>query len=132
MNNNKIMALQNATNAKREKTFLKVKTVLKVMQTKSLPINFESVAKLSGVSKTWLYKELLIAAEIKRLRKKEGTINRMLDYKSMLDKKDDELIELKARNKVLNEQVRRLKDQLEVVHGELYRLKYQSKFKVIV
>ena len=131
MNNNKIDALHLATKYKREQTFIKVRAVLKVMQAKNLPINFQSVAKLGNVSKTWLYKEELIAAEIKRHRNKKGRLEQTLDYHSLLIKKDDELAELKLKNKLLQDRVKELAEQLEVVHGELYRIKHLNKLSVI-
>jgi hypothetical protein len=131
MNMAKINALNNAAETKSHKTFIKVKAVLQVMQAKALPINFESVAKLASVSKTWLYKEPLIAVEIKKARVKEGPLSRLLDYQSILEKREIEMMELKTKNKLLKNQVKQLQDQLEVVYGELYNAKNQGKFKVI-
>lgn len=131
MNKNNITALITAAKTKREQTFIKVKAVLQVMQAKSLIINFESVAKLAHVSKTWLYKEPLIAAEIKQARKKEGIINRSLNYQSLIEKQAHEIITLKEKNKLLQDQVRQLQAQLENVYGELYKIKNQHKLTVI-
>lgn len=131
MNEEKIKALNKAAKTKRDKTFIKVKAVLQVMQAKSLPINFESVAKLASVSKTWLYKEPLIASEIKRARKKEDTISHLLDYQDQLEKKNELIAILKLKNENLQNQVKQLQEQLEMVHGELYRLKHQSTLRVI-
>jgi hypothetical protein len=99
MKKNKIEVLNQSAQSKRDKTFIKVKTVLKVMQDKELPINFASVAKLAQVSKTWLYQEPMICAEIKRARNKDDIIRRTLDYQSAIAKRDHEIIQLKIKNK---------------------------------
>lgn len=128
---NKLDVLNQSAQSKREKTFIKVKSVLKVMKDKSLPINFESVAKLAQVSKTWLYKEPLISTEIRKVRAKGGIIQRTLDYRSVIEKKEEELAKLKIKNKAMQEEIKHLKEQLEIVHGELFKLKSQYKIKVI-
>jgi uncharacterized coiled-coil DUF342 family protein len=131
MKKNKIEVLNHSAQSKREKTFIKVKTVLKIMQEKALPINFASVAKLAQVSKTWLYQEPMICAEIKRARNKDDIIRRTLDYQSSIEKKDNEIVQLKAKNKENQEKIKQLQQQLEILHGELYKLKHQFKMKLV-
>lgn len=131
MKKNKIEVLNQSAQSKREKTFIKVKTVLKLMQEKEIPINFASVAKLAQVSKTWLYQEPMICAEIKRARNKRDIIQRTLDYQSAIEKRDHEIMQLKTKNKEYQEHIKQLQQQLEIVHGELYKLKHQFKMKVV-
>jgi uncharacterized coiled-coil DUF342 family protein len=131
MKKNKIEVLNQSAQSKREKTFIKVKTVLKVMHDKELPINFASVAKLAQVSKTWLYQEPMICAEIKRARNKGDVIQRTLNYQSVIEKKDHEIMQLKTKNKEFQEHIKQLQQQLEIVHGELYKLKHQYKLRAI-
>lgn len=69
------------------------------MQDKKLPINFASVAKLAQVSKTWLYQEPMICAEIKRAHNKDDIIQRTLEHQSAIEKMDHEIIQLKTKNR---------------------------------
>jgi|SRR5579872_363123 len=127
MKKDKIQILNESAQNKREKTFIKVKAVLKIMHDKNIPINFESVAKLAQVSKTWLYQEPLICTEIKKSRNKNDIIQRTVDYKFASEKKDNEIILLKSKNKALMDKIKQLEKKLEIIHGELYKLKHQFK-----
>lgn len=118
--NNQILALKKAAQDKKEDTQLKVTTVLRVMKEKNLPINFESVAKLSGVSKTWLYHQPKFKNEIEVMRVKKGKIQRAIDLKSTVEQKNNEILSLKTKNKTLEETIKKLRQQLEIVYGELY------------
>ncbi len=117
----KIQALKKASEDKHHHTLLKVTAVLKVMKEKDLPINFESVAKLAGVSKTWLYAQPEIKNEISQYRDKKGKIERVIDQQSAIDKSEKEIIVLKEKNKLLKETIKKLRQQLEIVYGELYK-----------
>lgn len=118
--NNQILALKKASQDKRDDTQLKVTAVLRVMKEKNIPINFESIAKLSGVSKTWLYRQPELKNEIDMLRVKKGKIQRVIDLKSTVEQKDNEILALKTKNKSLQETIKKLRQQLEIVYGELY------------
>lgn len=122
--NKKVLALKKASQDKRSNTLLKVTTVLRVMKEKNLPINFESVAKLAGVSKTWLYQQKELSEEISCARNKTGKIHRVIDLQSSVSKKDNEIIKLKEKNSKLKHTIRKLRNQLEVVYGELYKIRH--------
>lgn len=118
-----IQALKKASQDKRVNTQLKVTTVLRVMKEKNLPINFESVAKLAGVSKTWLYRQAELSEEISSSRNKTSKIKRVIDLQSINEKKNAEITTLKNKNKLLKLTIKKLRHQMEVVYGELYKLK---------
>jgi len=120
---NKLEALKSAAQAKRKSTLLKTETTLRIMQTQNLPINFESVAKLAGVSKTWLYQQEKLSAEIRNLRNKEGKIQRLINMRSIVVNKNTEIDTLKIKNKRFKATIKELRSQLEIVYGELYKLK---------
>lgn len=126
-NNKKILALKQASQDKVKNTQLKVATVMRVMKEKELPINFESVAKLSGVSKTWLYRQPELSKEISQSREKTGKIKRVIDLKDITEKKDTEIRKLKNKNSALTSEIKKLRHQIEVVYGELYKLKQNTK-----
>src|ERR1700722_3607138 len=96
--NKQLQALQKSSQAKRDNTILKVNTVLRAMQEKSLPINFGSVSKLAGVSKTWLYAQPEIKDQIAKARVKSGVINRVIDQQANINKKEAEVRLLKEKN----------------------------------
>ena len=121
--NKQIEALQKASRAKRDNTRLKVTTVLKVMKEKNIPINFGSVSKLAGISKTWLYDQPELRKEIDSARMKSGKIQRVIDLQPTVKAKDDNVVLLKNKNRKLRDTVKQLRSQLEIVYGELYRLK---------
>ena len=121
--NKKIQMLKKITQDKTNNTLIKVTTTLSIMKEKSLPVNFESVAKLAGVSKTWLYRQPELSKEISELRHKTGKIKRMVDLQSILLKKDEEIIKLKEKNTHLKQTIEKLRNQLEIVYGEFYNQK---------
>ena len=105
----------------------KVNNALQQMKENNLPINFGSVAKLSGVSKTWLYKQDELKGIINHDRNITGKIQRVIDQQSLLERKEAEIIALKGKNTKLKEAVKKLRRQLEIVYGELYKLKAEQK-----
>jgi len=88
-------------------------------------INFNSVSKRSGVSKTFLYGNEQIKDRIEQLRKK--TVNKEINKRAKYDKttKTQEVI-IKAKEKriaKLEEENRKLKVEVEHLRGLLYSIK---------
>lgn len=125
--NNKILALNKAALNKSKNTQLKVETVMRIMKEKDLPINFESVSKLSGISKTWLYRQPGLSDEIVNLRNKTGKIKRVIDQKNINERKDAKILALKNKNIALKNKIKKLNTQIEAIYGELYKLKQDNK-----
>lgn len=123
---NSIQALKKAARTKHKHAVLKTKTTLQIMQQQSIPINFESVAKLSGVSKTWLYQQDTLSQKIKAQRDKKGKIQRVIEMKSVIETKNNQIKTLRAKNKALQTKLKDLRQQLEVVYGEFYKLKQNN------
>lgn len=119
--NNKILALNKAALYKSKNTQLKVETVMRIMKEKNLSINFESVSKLSGISKTWLYRQPELSDEIINLRNKTGKIKRVIDQKNTIERKDAKILALKNKNIALKNKIKKLSTQIEAVYGELYK-----------
>ena len=85
-------------------------------------INFNSVSNLSGVSKTFLYNNVEIKKRIEELRDKkiERVIKQRLKY-DKTDKSKDIIIMAKDKKiKGLQNENRKLKEQLEAIRGKLY------------
>ena len=112
-------SMKNALLKKRADTIKKVMDALQIMENEAISINFLSVFKFTGVSRSWLYGE----SEIKEiiLKAKENSINKLLlDQATQLKVKEREIKILSKQNKMLRKQSEELKLQLEVAYAELY------------
>ena len=120
-NNNRVAALKIASQKKRGLALARAKKALQVMEQSDLSINFESVAKMAGVSKVWLYQQNELSQYIKTCRDKSGTIKRNQDTKILLEQKENEHLGLMKKLKEKNEIIKKLKHQLEKAYGEIYK-----------
>ena len=104
------MALEKVDKAIRELSFTEQK------------INFNSVSQLSGVSKTFLYNNQEIKKRIEELRDKHvsKTINQRAKYDKTSKAKDIIIMAKDKKIKELEEENKKLKEQLEVLRGKLY------------
>lgn len=88
-------------------------------------INFNSVSKQSGVSKSFLYGDEHIKERIDRLREK--TVNKEMNKRAKYDKtakSQDVVIEAKEKRIAkLEEENRKLKVEVEHLRGLLYSIK---------
>ena len=103
-------------------TLEKVDKAIRELSLGEQKINFNSVSNLSGVSKTFLYNNAEIKQRIEELRDKqtEQVIKQRLKY-DKTDKTKDIIIMAKDKKiKELQEENRKLKEQLEVLRGKLY------------
>ena len=112
--------IRTAARIKRAATREKVLSAIKTMEAESIPINFNSVSKFTGVTKAWLYKQ----EEIKELTKRaKGKTNNLLmqDQAVQIRVKDREISVLTKQNKMLRNQIEELRRQLEVTYAEIYK-----------
>lgn len=103
-------------------TLEKVDKAIRELSLGGQKINFNSVSNLSGVSKTFLYNNAEIKKRIEELRDKqtEKVIKQRLKY-DKTDKSKDIIIMAKDKKiKELQEENRKLKEQLEALRGKLY------------
>lgn len=108
---------------KTQTTLEKVDKAIRELSLKGKKINFNSVSALSGVSKTFMYKNEEVKRRIEELRDKqiEKVIKQKLKY-DKTDKSKDIIIMAKDKKiKELQEENRKLKEQLEVLRGKLYK-----------
>ncbi|WP_368488863.1 DUF6262 family protein [Clostridium sp. BJN0013] len=109
----------------KQKTQLTLEKVDKAIRELSLngrKINFNSVSALSGVSKTFMYKNEEVKRRIEELRDKqiEKTIKQKLKY-DKTDKSKDIIIMAKDKKiKELEYENKKLKRELEILRGKLY------------
>lgn len=107
---------------KTKTTLEKVDKAIRELSLGEQKINFNSVSNLSGVSKTFLYNNTEIKQRIEELRDKqtEKVIKQRLKY-DKTDKSKDIIIMAKDKKiKELQEENRKLKEQLETLRGKLY------------
>ncbi|MBE6069543.1 MAG: transposase [Clostridium lundense] len=108
-----------------EKTKITLEKVDKAIRELSLngeKINFNSVATASGVSKTFLYNNEDIKKRIEELRDKQTskTMNQRAKYDKTAKSKDIIIMAKDKKIKELEEENRKLKEQLEILRGKLY------------
>lgn len=113
--------LEAATLKKKDDTLKRAETALTEMIDKGIAINFSSVAKYASVSKTWLYQQSDLSERIRNSRASHDGIQRNVEFmtKVAAQQRKIEKLEIQVKNK--NEEISRLKKQLEVVYGALYK-----------
>lgn len=85
-----------------------------------IPINFLSVFKFTGVSRSWLYKEPTVRDLI--LKAKDHANNCLMQNQAIQIKTKDREIEiLTKQNKMLRKQIDELRQQLEVAYAAIYK-----------
>ena len=112
----------------KQKTQLTLEKVDKAIRELSLneeKINFNSVSQLGGVSKTFLYTNEDIRKRIEGLRDKQicKTMNQRAKYDKSAKSKDIVIMAKDKKIKELEEENKKLKEQLEIIRGKLYDLK---------
>lgn len=109
-----------ASKEKKIETIQKVIEALDIMEKESIPINFLSVYKFTGVSRSWLYKEPAIKSRIEEA--KERINNQLMrDQAIRLKAKEKEIEVLTKQNKILRNQIDELRKQLEISYANIYK-----------
>ena len=108
-----------------EKTKITLEKVDKAIRELSLngeKINFNSVATASGVSKTFLYNNEAIKKRIEDLRQQQVSreMNQRAKYDKTAKSKDIIIMAKDKKIKELEEENKKLKEQLEILRGKLY------------
>lgn len=100
----------------------KVDKAIRELSLTEQKINFNSVSQLSGVSKTFLYNNKEVKARIEELRDKQVSkaINQRAKYDKTSKSKDIIIMAKDKKIKELEEENKKLKEQLEVLRGKLY------------
>lgn len=108
-----------------EKTKITLEKVDKVIRELSFnggKINFNSVAIASGVSKTFLYNNEDIKKRIEVLRQQQVSreMNQRAKYDKTAKSKDIIIMAKDKKIKELEEENKKLKEQLEILRGKIY------------
>lgn len=107
---------------KSEITLEKVDNAIRELSLSEQKINFNSVSQLSGVSKTYLYNNNKVKNRIEELRQKQlsKTMNQKIKYDKTSKSKDIIILAKDKKIKELEQENKKLKEQLEVLRGKLY------------
>lgn len=105
---------------KRADTLQRVMDALKTMEIENIPINFLSVFKFTGISRSWLYKESQVRELISKAKDHSNNCL-MRDQAVQLKTKEREIEILTKQNKILRKQIDELRQQLEVAYAAIYK-----------
>ena len=112
-----------AAKQRRADTIKRVDQAIKQLLKENKQINFNSVSKISGVGKPWLYKESTICQHIEKLREQtkiKSKSENKADHGAS-DKSKDQIIQmLKSRITKLEAENNEFKTQIEILYGEIY------------
>ncbi|MEH1992281.1 DUF6262 family protein [Nostoc sp.] len=115
-----IDGLRGNAQRKRQEAFEKVEQGIQKLIKEQKVINFNTVAKASGLSKAWLYKEPDIKARIEHLRENNSKIKEIPPKQKSSDASKDAIIKtLKERIKRVEAENRGLRDQHEAIYGRI-------------
>lgn len=100
----------------------KVDKAIRELSLTEQKINFNSVSERSGVSKTFLYNNEEVRKRIEELRDKQvnKSINQRAKYDKTSKSKDIIIMAKDKKIKELQEENKKLKEQLEVLRGKIY------------
>lgn len=103
----------------------KAEDAINELQIKGAKINFNSVAKTSGVSKTFLYDDKTIRERIEQLRlaNVDKEMNKRVRYDKTSKSKDVIIAAKDRRIAKLEEENRKLRSENERLRGRLYDMK---------
>lgn len=97
-------------------------TALRRMDAAGQPVSFDAVAREADVSRSWLYTQPDLRAEINRLRERHAPTSSALRVPDQQRASDASLLRrleaATARNRQLETEVRELRDQLARVLGQ--------------
>ena len=117
----RLEALSKANQAKQAQALQRSLLALDEMEKAKVPINFQSVAKAACVSKTLLYNTPELCEKIEKLRNKTALVRRSTDIHIQLQRREKEIQRLRHQNQQQTNTIKKLKVQLEIAYGELYK-----------
>ncbi|KAI9129804.1 DUF6262 family protein [Acaryochloris sp. CCMEE 5410] len=118
--NRNTKGLQQTNQQKRLDAFAKVERAIKQLSRQQLPINFESVAKAAGVSRSWLYKQPDLKERILHLREQQ-TSSDSPPIKASDSSKDAMIRTLRQQVQQTNQENTVLLKRIEVAYGLAYQ-----------
>ncbi|OAA83668.1 DUF6262 family protein [Clostridium ljungdahlii] len=122
-NYNRIEHLKELHNKRKAITQEKVDKAIQRLVKAQKPINFNSVASESGVTKKTLYDNIDIRERIETLRHQQSQVPTPSQVKRKMDdnNKDAIIASLKRKIKRLEEENKELKEQVKVNYADIYK-----------
>lgn len=119
---NRVEHLKNLNAQRRTETHNKVDIAIKRLIKLQLPINFNSVANESGITKATLYNNIDIKERIKELREQQLQVPTPAQVKREMNNnnKDAIIASLKRKIKKLEEENTELKQQIKKSYRDIY------------
>lgn len=107
---------------KSKRTLEKVDKAIRELSLNNQRVNFNSISVESGVSKTYLYKNKEIRTRIEEIRQHQVSqeMNKRAKYDKTNKSKDIIIMAKDKKIRELEEENRKLKQQLETLRGKLY------------
>lgn len=112
-----------AIRKKSDTMFKRVMTIIDKMKGDNEPINFNSVATITGVSKSWLHRHKELSAVIGDLRATQPDSRPSSRTATDSESKNAVIDALKRRIQKLEAENKELRMQVEIVYGELHTLR---------
>lgn len=112
--------IKDAAQKKRTDTLQKVLDALITMKQQSIPVNFNSVSRFTGVTKAWLYKQPEVKERIQQAKENKSCTLFSQDQILNLNSKNQEIDILTRQNRQLRQEIEELRQQLEVAYAALY------------
>lgn len=112
----RIERLREAAQVRHDDTMRRARSTLHALARRGEPITVRGVASAAGVSRSWLYRQPKLLAEIDRLRHHRSTAGRSVpasqrasieSLRQQLHAYREEIARLRAENQALNEQLAR-------------------------
>ncbi|WP_440603523.1 DUF6262 family protein [Bacillus sp. GB_SG_008] len=113
-----------AIHAKRKaNTYQRVDEAIKRLIKANETINFNSVSKEAGVSKATLYNNKDFRSRIETLRNQQSQVPTPKQVKREMNEsnKDALIASLKRKNKKLEDENKKLREQLKVAYADIYK-----------
>lgn len=108
-------ALRRAAQARHAATLRRAEDALRTLAGRGEPITFRRLAQTAGVSRSWLYRQTELRAEIERLRQPRPSKSRpALSQRATVDS-------LRQQLHAYREELSRLRTQNQVLHDQLAR-----------
>jgi len=114
----KTSALSMITKARVDNTRRKAEAAIRELDEKGWPVTFASVAVAASVSRSWLYREPDIRAEIDRLRARRGDGIMPSAERASADSTKQQREALLGELTILKEENRRLREEVARAYGQ--------------
>jgi hypothetical protein len=122
MHERNIEGLRKSAQLRHQQTIQRTEEGIGRLLREGRPVNFKTVAETAGVSTAWLYQHPEVRSRIEHLRAQYPSHRSSTPKPKASDaSKDAMLAALRQRMKQVEAENRELRQQLEVVYGQLYK-----------